>query len=375
MIDAVAEALRTETLTVNMGPQHPSTHGVFRMVVTVSGETIVEATPVMGYLHRGVEKLTEENTYAQGVTYTDRMDYLSPLTGNWPFVLATERLCGIQVPERAEYLRVIAAELQRIASHLASIGFLGNDLGTWFTPLMYCLRERESILDLFEMLCGARMTPSYMRPGGVSQDAPEGFVERCRKFLDSNMPRIMAEIPRMLTNNEIVLYRLKNVGALSAEKAINCSITGPVLRATGVKYDVRRAIPYSVYDRLDFDVPVQSAGDSWDRYVQRYQEIEQSMRILRQALDELPEGPVMAQLPRPLRAPAGAEAYCRTEASKGELGVYMASDGGIAPYRCKLRAPSFINLTVLRDLLVGSKIADSVIILGTLDIVLGEVDR
>ncbi|MCL4534549.1 MAG: NADH-quinone oxidoreductase subunit D [Bacteroidetes bacterium] len=358
-----------------MGPQHPSTHGVFRMVVTLSGETVVDVMPVMGYLHRGVEKLAEETTYQQGVTFTDRMDYLSPMTGNFPFVLAVEKLAGIQVPERAEYLRVIAAELQRISSHLAAIGFLGNDLGTWFTPLTYCMRERELILDLFEMLCGARITPTYMRPGGVSQDLPDGFVERCRRFLDNDMPRILREIPAMLTNNEIVQHRLKGVGILPAERAIAYSMSGPNLRGSGVKHDVRKAAPYSVYDRFEFDIPTGTIGDCWDRYNLRYEEIIQSMRIIRQALEQLPPGPVMAQLPRPLRAPAGAEAFARTEASKGELGVYMASDGGIAPYRCKLRAPSFINLTALREMLMGAKVADVVVILGTLDIVLGEVDR
>jgi NADH-quinone oxidoreductase subunit D len=372
----VVDALRTETITLNMGPQHPSTHGVFRMIVTLDGETVVEVEPVMGYLHRGIEKLAEENTYVQGVTFTDRMDYLSPITGNFPFVLAVEQLAGIEVPIRAQYLRVLAAELQRIASHLCSIGFLGNDLGTWFSPLMYTLREREAILDMFEMLAGARMTPTYMRPGGVSQDLPDGFKERCLRFLDTNMPRIMGEIPSLLTDNEIVEIRLRNVGLLTAEKAIACSVSGPSLRGSGVKFDVRKAIPYSSYDHFDFDIPTGTIGDNMDRFVVRYKEIEQSIRIVRKALDTLPDGPVMAPgLPRTLRTPAGAEAFARVEASRGELSVYMASDGGVAPYRCKLRSPSFINLTALRDMLIGSRVADVVVTLGTLDIVLGEVDR
>jgi len=372
----VINALRTETFEINMGPQHPSTHGVFRMVLTLDGETVVDVVPKMGYLHRGIEKLAEENTYVQGVTFTDRMDYLSPMTGNFPFVLAVEKLAGIEVPLRAQYLRIIAAELQRIASHLASIGFLGNDLGTWYSPLMYTLREREIILDLFEMLCGARMTPTYMRPGGVSQDLPEGFKDRCLLFFEKNMPRIMGEVPALLTDNEIVQMRLKNVGVLPAEKAIACSVSGPSLRGSGVKFDIRKAVPYNAYDQFEFDIPTGTKGDNFDRFVVRYEEIKQSMRIVRQALANLPAGPIMAPgITRNLRAPAGSEAFARTEASRGELSVYMASDGGVAPYRCKLRSPSFINLTALREMLLGSRVADVVVTLGTLDIVLGEVDR
>ena len=367
-------AIRTEPITINLGPQHPSTHGVFRLRVTFDGETVLDVEPVFGYMHRGTEKLAEERSYVQIVTLTDRLDWVASMTNNLAYVRAVEKLGDIQVPERGMYLRVISAELQRIASHLIATGFLLMELGTFSgTPLMYCFRERERILDLFEMLCGARITLSYMRPGGVLQDAPEDFWPAL-DILMRDMPGYIDELEGLITDNEIVLARTRDVGILTAEAAINGSVSGPILRASTVQWDLRKADPHEVYDRVQFDVPIGAVGDTYDRYLVRVQEMRESVKIIRQCVEQIPEGPVKTDQPFFMRPPAG-DAYAAVEGPKGELGFYLVSDGGISPYRCKIRAPSFMNLTVLKDMLVGWKLADLIIIFGSIDIVMGEVDR
>jgi NADH-quinone oxidoreductase subunit D len=363
----------TEQIVVNMGPQHPSTHGVFRMVLTLSGETILKADLVMGYLHRGVEKQCEEGTYVHNITATDRLDYLAAMTNNLAFSIAAENMAGVEVPERAWYIRTIVCELQRIASHCVAVGTFGADVGTFYTPLLYAFREREMILDLFNMVCGARMTLSYVRPGGVALDLPEEFLPACRYFLDV-MPARIDEYETLLTTNEIFKARTVGVGLLPPATAIDYAVSGPTLRASGVGYDVRRDVPYGIYERFDFAMQTATGCDCFSRYLVRIREMRESVKIIRQALDQLPPGPHMAQLSRKFRAPEG-EGFSRIEAPKGELGFYMVSDGSIAPYRCKIRAPSFINLGPLPEMLVGWKVADSVAILGSIDIVLGEVDR
>ena len=365
--------LRTEPITINLGPQHPSTHGVFRLRVTFDGEIVVDAEPVLGYLHRGSEKLAESRTFVQVVTLTDRMDYTSSMTNNQAYVMTVEKLAGIEVPERAQYIRVISAELSRISSHLMATGFLLNDLGAFATPLMYCFRERERILDLFEMLCGARITLSFMRPGGVFQDAPEDFWPSLNDFI-GNFPNYLDELETLITGNEVVLARTNDVGIISPADAINASLSGPMLRATGVEWDLRKADPYEIYDRLEFNVPIGSKGDTFDRYFVRVQEMRESIRIIEQCLHDIPKGAVRTETPYFVRPPSG-DAYAAVEGPKGELGFYIVSDGGIAPYRCKVRAPSFINLTLLKEMLVGWKMGDLITIFGSIDIVLGEVDR
>ena len=367
-------AIRTEPVTINLGPQHPSTHGVFRLRVTFDGEQVLDVEPVFGYMHRGSEKLAEERTYVQVVTLTDRLDWVSSMTNNLAYVSAVEKLAGIPVPERAMYLRVISSELQRLASHLVAAGFLMQELGVFGgTLLMYCFRERERILDLFEMLCGARITLSYMRPGGVTQDAPAEFWPALDQLM-KDMPGYIDEVEELITVNEVVLVRTRDVGILTDELAVDASVTGPMLRASGVQWDLRKADPYEVYDRLDFDIPIGSTGDTFDRYHVRIQEMRESVKIIRQCIDQMPDGPIKTEGPFFLRPPEG-DAYAAVEGPKGELGFYLVSDGGISPYRCKIRAPSFINMTVLKDLLVGWKIADLIIIFGSFDIVMGEVDR
>ncbi len=365
--------LKTEPITVNIGPQHPSTHGVFRMRVAFDGEVIHDVEPVFGYLHRGSEKLAEERTYTQVITLTDRLDYVAPMTSNQAYVLAVERLMGIQAPERAQYIRVIMAELNRLASHMMMIGFFLQDLGAFGTPLMYTFREREKILDLFEMACGARITVSYMRVGGVQDDLPPEFMPALKQVI-GELPARIGDYEQLLRENEILVARTKNVGILKAETAINGALTGPVLRASGVPFDLRRADPYEVYDRLQFDIPVGRVGDSYDRFLVRLEEMRQSIRIVRQCMEQIPEGPFRAELPMLLRPPQG-EAYGHVESPKGELGFYLVSDGSIAPYRCAIRSPSFINLSLLREMLVGWKIADLIVIFGSIDINMGEVDR
>lgn len=365
--------MKTEPLVLNIGPAHPSTHGVFRMRATLDGEVIVELEPIFGYLHRGIEKLAEERTYIQFIPLTDRLDYVAAMSNNLAYCMAVEKLAGIPVPERAEYLRVILAELQRIASHLVAVGAFLNDCGAFMTPILYMLREREKIIDLFEMVSGQRLTYNYMRFGGLSQDVPEEFLPALRKFVDQ-MPGYIDEYDQLLAENEILLARSKGVGILNKEMAVNISASGPVLRASGVNWDLRKADPYSVYPRFEFDIPTGTVGDCYDRYRVRIKEMRQSVRIIRQAMEQLPSGPVRSKVPLLLRPPAG-EAYAHIEAPKGELGFYLVSDNSIAPYRCHIRGPSFINLTALRDMIVGWKIADAIIIFGSIDICMGEVDR
>jgi len=367
-------SIQTEPMVMNIGPHHPSTHGVFRMRVMFDGEDIADVEPVLGYLHRGSEKLAEERTYTQIVALTDRMDYLSSMTNNQAYILAVEKLAGIEPTPRGVWLRMIAAELQRIASHISMVGFLGNELGTIFTPLVYAFREREAILDMFEMLCGARITLSYVRPSGVFQNAPEDFWPALRRFLDTFPPR-MDEIEGLLTENEVVLARLQDVGVVALEDALNASFTGPNLRASGVDWDLRHRNPYEYYDRVEFERPLGSKGDNFDRYLVRVREIRQSLRILEQCIEQIEPGPVRDEsLPTVIRPPKG-DAYVPAEATKGELGFYLVSDGDVSPYRCHVRAPSFINLTLLRDMLVGMKVADMFVTFGSIDAVMGEVDR
>ncbi len=365
--------LKTETLSLHVGPQHPSTHGVFRMVLTLDGETVVDLVPHFGYLHRGTEKLAEGRTYLQCVPLTDRLDYFAAMSNNLAYVLAVEKLANIEVPERAQYLRVIMAELSRLASHLGAVGFFLNECGAWFTPLLYTFRERERILDLFEMVCGARLTLNYLRPGGVSRDIPEEFIPALNNFLDV-MPGYIDEYEQLLTENEVLLARSRGVGILPADLAINASASGPVLRASGVQWDLRRADPYSVYDRFEFEIPTGALGDCYDRFIVRLKEMRQSLRIIRQAVAGLPKGKYRTSSPMFLRPPTG-EAYTHVEGPKGELGFYIVSDGSISPYRFKIRAPSFINLTALKEMIVGWKLPDCIVIFGSIDIVMGEVDR
>jgi NADH-quinone oxidoreductase subunit D len=369
----ILESDSPNELTLNMGPQHPSTHGVFRLIMQLDGETVVGVKPVMGYLHRSTEKLGEARTYIQGVTLTDRMDYLSPMTTNWAYALAIEKLAGLEVPERAQYIRVIVSELGRIASHQVAIGTFGADVGTWFTPLVYAFREREEILDLFMLCAGVRMNPSYIRHGGVARDLTDEFVERAKAFIEK-MPAKIDEYETLLTKNEIFLARTKGIGMLPPELCKEYSVTGPIARASGIAYDIRRAEPYGIYDRFDYEIPVYFGGDAYDRYLVRVQEMRESVKIVRQALREIPPGEFRGRMPKVLRPPKG-EAYARLEGPKGEIGFYLISDGSTSPYRYKVRAPSYINLTVLSQLTIGHKVADAVVILGSFDIVMGEVDR
>ena len=366
--------IRTEPMTVNIGPQHPSTHGVFRLRVTFDGEEILEVEPVFGYLHRGTEKLAEERNFTQVVTLTDRLDYVSSMINNQGYCLGVEKLLGVEAPPRAQYLRTISAELQRIASHLMGVGFFLQDLGALGTPLMYCFRTRERILDLFEMLCGARITVSYMRPGGVFADAPPEFWPALGTFV-GDLSSEFSEIEQLILENEIVMVRSRGVSPLPLEVAINSSVSGPVLRASGLAWDWRKMDPYDAYDKVEFDVPVARGGDNYERFWVRMQEVHQSARIINQCVEQIEPGPVRLELPLVLRPEPGAEAYGRVEASKGELAFYLVSDGGISPYRCKIRSPSLINLTVTEHLLVGWKLADMIATLGSVDINMGEVDR
>jgi NADH-quinone oxidoreductase subunit D len=364
-----------ELLEVAMGPHHPSTHGVFRMDVVLDGERVVKLKPVFGYLHRNHEKIAEGTTYLASMPYTDRLDYFCSLTNNWAYALAVEKLAGLQVPERAEYLRVILAELTRLQNHTCLIGFLMQDMGALGTVLMYAFREREKILDLFESLTGSRMMCNYMRFGGCRCDLPEGWLEQAQQVVDA-YPRFLDEYEQLLAGNEIIMARSQGVGVLSRELAINASVTGPGLRASGVNYDIRKVDRYGIYDRFSFRVPLGDHGDVYDRYMMRALEMRESIKILQQALRELPAGPIMDPKAK-LRGfrPKPGEAYGRIEAPKGELGFYLISDGGPNPYRYRIRPPSFINLTILEDMCLGRMIADAVIILGSVDIVLGEVDR
>jgi len=367
--------LHTDQVIVNLGPQHPSTHGVFRMVVVMDGETIVDLRPVMGYLHRNHEKIAERNTFLQNMPFTDRLDYICSMSNNFGYALAVEKLMGVKPPERAEYIRVIMAELTRVMNHFIAVGFLLNDLGAFFTPVLYALEERELILDVFEEVSGSRMMCNYFRFGGLARDLPEGSEEKLRRLIFDRLPRKIDEMDEFLTKNDIILGRCEGVGVLTAEQAIANSASGPVLRASGVPYDLRRADPYSIYDRFDFDVAVRFHGDIYDRYLVRMDEMRQSVRILQQAVRDLPKGPILSGKPQyQVRVPAG-ESYGRVEGPKGELGFYVISTGKPNPWRYHVRAPSLINLTSLADMSRNEKIADVVTILGSIDIVLGEVDR
>ena len=364
-----------QLLEVSMGPQHPSTHGVFRMDVSLDGEQVVKLKPVFGYLHRNHEKIAENESYLGCMPYTDRLDYICSITNNWAYALAVETLAGIKVPERAEYLRVITGELTRLQNHASLVGFLMQDMGASGTPLMYAFREREKILDLFEALTGARMMCNYMRFGGCRVDAPEGWLQQAQKVIDA-FPKFLDEFESLLKTNEILMARTQGVGRVSKELAINAGLTGPMARASGVNYDLRKVDSYGIYDRFSFRVPLGEFGDVYDRYMIRLLEMRESLEILKQAMRDIPAGPIMdpGTKIRGFRPKAG-EAYGRIEAPKGELGFYLISDGTGNPYRFRVRPPSLINLTVLEDMCLGRNVADIVIILGSVDIVLGEVDR
>jgi len=365
-----------DRLVVNIGPSHPSTHGVCRVLVELDGEIITNAEPIIGHLHRGIEKIAENRTYLQVVPLTDRLDYVGSMYANWAYCRAVERLAGIRVPERAEYIRVIVCELQRIASHMMSIGSTGADTGAT-TAFMYSFWQREQVVDLFEQLCGARLTYNYVRPGGVAFDIPEGWVDRCRAFIAKH-PDAMLEIDRLLFGNVICRARTKGIGVLDPDDAVAWGVTGPTARGSGVDWDLRRDDPYSVYPRFDFDVPLGERGDCYDRGRVRLFECIESCRIIGQALDQLAElepGVIKADgLPR-LLAPRPGDAYDHIESARGSLGVYLVSDGSVRPYRMKVRSPAFSNLAILPMLAKGHTLSDLVVILGSLDPVFGEVDR
>ena len=361
-------------LMVNMGPQHPSTHGVFRVVIWVDGERIARAEPHIGYLHRGSEKLCEGELYSQVITLFDRLDYVGNLNCELAFVLAAEKLMGVEVPERAEYIRVILSELNRIASHMLFYGVYGLDVGA-MTPVLYGFRERERIQELFESVTGARMMHNYFRIGGVKEDLPSDFPARMHRLMEQ-LNQGIAECDELLSQNEMFLARTKGIGAVSAEDALDFGMTGPALRASGVAEDVRISEPYGIYDRFDFGIPVGTYGDCWDRYYVRVEEMRQSMRIIEQAMAQMEDGPIMAsdrRIARP-RPPKG-EVYVRTESPRGDFAVFLVSDGSDKPYRVKVRAPSFANLQAFQHMLRDAYVADAVVILGSIDIILGEVDR
>jgi NADH-quinone oxidoreductase subunit D len=387
----------TRYMTINMGPQHPATHGVLRIVLELDGEVVVKATPHLGHLHRGMEKLAESKTYHQAMPLTDRLDYTNAMGNNLAYVLAVEKLLGIDVPKRAQVIRVMMAELQRIAAHLIWLGTHALDVGA-MTMLLYNFREREEILRIFEEVAGGRLTPTYFRIGGLSKDLPEGIEEKIRSFVLA-FPNHMKEYETLLTENIIWLKRTKGVGIISAADALSWGMTGPSLRGSGVRYDVRKAFPYSGYDEFDFDIPVGSKGDVYDRYTVRLREMEWSNSIVRQALEKLPKGPVlsdnpwvtlppkemvlkdMASLIRHFKIvaegfqPPPGEVYASVEAAKGELGFYLVSDGSNRPFRFRIRTPSFANLSALPQMIEGGLIADVISSIGSIDIVLGEIDR
>jgi NADH-quinone oxidoreductase subunit D len=372
---AVSGPIEGELLEVSMGPQHPSTHGVFRMNVALDGEIVRKLKPVFGYLHRNHEKIGENTTYLGSMPYTDRLDYFCSMTNNWAYALSVEKLAGIEVPERAEYLRVILAELTRLQNHASLLGFLLSDMGAWGTPLMYAFREREKILDLFESLAGSRMMCDYMRFGGCRVDTTPEWLARAKEIV-GHFPKFVDELDELILGNEIVMARTQNVGNLSADLAISAGITGPMLRASGVNYDVRKVDGYGIYPRFKFRIPLGDHGDTYDRLMMRSLEMRESVEILKQALKQIPAGPIVNPKVkiRAFRPPAG-EAYGRIEAPKGELGFYLISEGGTGPYRYRVRPPSFINLTILEDLCLGHTVPDVMVILGSVDIVMGEVDR
>jgi len=357
---------------VNMGPQHPSTHGVLRLLLKMKGEFIKEVVPDIGFLHRSIEKIAENRTYTQFIPFTDRIDYCASMPCNFAWVTSVEKLAGIEIPERAQYLRVIMAELNRIASHCIWLGTMALDLGA-FTPFLYAIREREQILDLFEMTCGQRLTYNYMRLGGVSQDIPAEFYKRAKYFTNDFRQKVN-DYEALLTNNPIFLSRTKDIAVLSIEDGLNYGATGPTIRASGHNYDLRKQHPYSSYDKFDFKVPLGTKGDVWDRYIVRIQEMRESCNIVDQAVEGLPEGDIKTKVPT-LFKPKPGEVYHRIEAPRGEMGYYIISDGTTKPYRVKIRTGSFAHVQLLGYLSKGWKIADLVAIFGSLDIILPEVDR
>ncbi len=392
--------VKTKELTVNMGPQHPATHGVLRLVLELNGETVVKCTPHVGYLHRGVEKLAENRTYMSALPLTDRLDYISSMANNIGYCVAVERLFGVEPPERAKYIRTIMAEMTRISSHIIGVATHVLDIGAT-TLFLYSFRDRETLLDLFEMTCGARLTVSYPRIGGVRNDVSQEFIDKLYEFTGYFPETIEREYETLIDRNRIWLQRTKGIGVISAEDAINWGLTGPTLRGSGVPYDVRKHAPYDAYDKVEFDVPVGKNGDVYDRYKCRMEELKQSNRIIRQCIEQMPRGPIMAPdapkftLPPkdkvlndmeslihhfvlitkgPIASPEG-EIYSATEVPKGELGFYMIGDGSGKPYRMRLRSPSFVHVSVLPELCKDALIADVIANIGTIDIVLGEVDR
>jgi NADH-quinone oxidoreductase subunit D len=367
-----ATFLDANELVLNMGPQHPSTHGVLRVVLKLDGEKVRGTDCVIGYLHRGVEKIAENRNYVQFAPYVDRMDYVAAVSNGLGYCLAIEKLLSAQAPPRAQAVRVILTELNRIASHLLWLGTHALDIGA-ITPLFYTMREREEVLKIFENYCGARLTTHAFRIGGLQYEVYEGFEQECKAFCDYFLPKV-DEYEELLTGNRIWVERLTRVGILRADDCKRYGVTGPVLRAAGVKWDLRKAQPYSGYEQYDFDIPTRENGDTFDRYIVRMQEMRQSVRIIRQAVERMPEGPIMAKVPKVMKPPAG-EVYVSIEAPKGELGYFVVSDGGLNPYRVRVRPPSFVNLQALDEMVRGALIADVVAIIGTIDIVLGEVDR
>lgn len=391
------EEILTKEITLSMGPQHPSTHGVLHMLLDMKGEKILKATPDIGYLHRGTEKIAENLLYHQFVPYTDRLEYWSAMGNNLAYVLAVEKLLGIEAPERAKYIRVITAELSRITGHLCCIGAWALDLGA-MTVLLYAFREREMVLDLFEMICGARVTHNYLRIGGVRYDMQPLFKEKCMDFVNL-FPKKLDEYEQLLTGNRIWIQRNKGIGVISAEDALSLGLSGPILRSTGVKWDIRKDEPYLVYDRLDFDVPVGENGDCFDRYILRIEEMRQAVRIIKQALEQIPDGKSCVDMPdvvppprkdietnmeslihhfklvsNGFKAPKG-EVYVSVEAPKGELGFYIISDGSEKPFRVKIRAPSFVNLQAVDPMCKDVYLADVVAVVSSLDPVFGEADK
>lgn len=365
--------LKSDQLFINLGPQHPSTHGVLRVGLTVEGEVIVKAVPDVGYLHRGTEKLAEVRSFHHCVVLTDRWDYVAAMPNNLVFCLAAEKLMNVSAPARANALRVLACEMNRVASHLLFFGTYGIDIGA-FTPFLYAFREREMVLDLFEMLCGARLTYNYIRLGGVMTDPSPEWFAKTKEFVEYFKPRL-DEYDTLLTFNPIFMARTKGVGLISKQEALDWALTGPNLRGSGIAYDARKADPYCGYENYRFDVPVGEEGSCWDRYRCRVEEMRQSVRIIEQVLADVPAGDFMAKGVAKLPRPAAGEAYAHVEGARGDLGIYLASDGGVSPFRLHVRAPSFINLAMLQDKLVGMKISDVIAMLGSIDIVLGEVDR
>jgi NADH-quinone oxidoreductase subunit D len=391
------EAAGERQMTLNMGPQHPATHGVLRLVLKLDGEVIRDAVPYVGHLHRGVEKLAEQMTYTQAITLTDRLDYSAGICNNLSYILTVEKLLEIEVPKRAQYIRVMMAELQRIAAHLLWLGTHALDIGA-MTVLFYCFREREQVIDILEHITGARLTPSFFRIGGLAADLPDGIEAKIQAFLDE-FPDRMKEYETLLTKNIIWLRRTKDVGIITAEEAIKWGLTGPVIRGSGVKWDIRKAFPYSSYDDFAFEIPIGEQGDVYDRYRVRLEEMRQSARIVRQAIKKLPKGRIRARDPRVIPptkeevgkeinalirhfklmsegvSPPPGEVYCSIENPKGELGWYLVSDGSNRPYRYRIHTPSFVNLAALPEMIKGHLVADVVAVIGSIDIVLGEIDR